>query len=248
MKLWGVAIPGLAMRASEIPSQPGLLALENPEIGSGSTLPWDYSLEDVAEHHANTISGLPWEELNTPTIIGMSMGGMIASILATSLRSKLPTRCRFRFLVTSANSVDLPAVPDQLLDFWKTAKPGSEADFRNILDSFFSPKFAELSPSEVLKYARYRANGENLQTSRAFMRQLSALRRYNGEQYFSQLPAEESEIFGGEDDRILGPRHDEILKRLTPCTRHRSLKNVGHMINIELPGAFHRAFQPSSSE
>jgi len=247
MKPWGVAIPGLAMRATEIPSHPGLLVLENPEIGSGGTLPWDYSLEDVAEYHATTISGLPWEESNTPIIIGMSMGGMIASILATSLRSKLPTRCRFRFLVTSANSTELPAVPDQLLDFWKTAKPGNEGDFTKILESFFSRKFSDHFPSEVLKYSKYRAYGENLQSTRAFMRQLSALRRYDGTQYFSQIPAEDSEILGGGDDRILGPRHDAILKRLTPETRHDILRGIGHMINIELPAAFGRSLQPRST-
>jgi hypothetical protein len=32
---WGVAIPGLAMNDKELPDIPGLLRLQNPEVGDG---------------------------------------------------------------------------------------------------------------------------------------------------------------------------------------------------------------------
>ncbi|MGZ3782741.1 MAG: hypothetical protein ACXVCY_19010 [Pseudobdellovibrionaceae bacterium] len=82
---WGVAIPGLAMHNSEIPDIPGLLALQNPEVGDGVTLDSKYSLYDVAEIHLKEINAILSNRSASKEkfwIIGMSMGGMVNSILA----------------------------------------------------------------------------------------------------------------------------------------------------------------------
>ncbi|MGZ3771598.1 MAG: hypothetical protein ACXVCP_18835 [Bdellovibrio sp.] len=113
--LWGVAIPGLAMHNSEIPAIPGLLALQNPEVGDGVNLDSKYSLNDVAEIHLKAIKAILSDNSTNRDnfwIIGMSMGGMVNSILASELRSKLPANIKFGFFVTTANLSSNQAVPE----------------------------------------------------------------------------------------------------------------------------------------
>jgi len=242
MTYWGVAIPGLAMRATELPCIPGLLRLDNPEAGDGVQLQKPYSLYDVAEIHSHTINRLG-RQLSTPfQIIGMSMGGMITSILATTLRSQFPKNCHFRFLVTSANTPQTPAVPMSRLEEWRTATPGVVADFERILRPFFSEEYLRQHPEALKEYAKYRATGQNGQSPKAFMRQLSALQSFNGEFHFSNLQHSECTIIGGADDAILGPKHCQIIKQLSPSTPHMSVPGLGHMINIEMPAAFESKF------
>ncbi len=107
---WGVAIPGLAMNNVELPDIPGLLRLQNPEIGDGPSLSGDYSLDQVAEYHLETILSMNLAPGTSFEIMGMSMGAMIAAILGTRYRNRLPPATRFRLLSTSPNLDENPAI------------------------------------------------------------------------------------------------------------------------------------------
>jgi pimeloyl-ACP methyl ester carboxylesterase len=239
---WGVAIPGLAMAASELPVIDGLICLDNPDTGSGARLSSAYTLEDVAELHLKAINCIRFVT-SQPTIIGMSMGGMIAIVLASKLRRHLPPTCRFRLLVTSANSQDLPAVPDALLADWRTVRPGVVDDFGRILEPFFSPQFISAHPATVADYFRYRAAGRNGQSPRDFMRQLAALRSFDGAQHLRNADPAELEFIGGGADRILGPAHNLRLRDLVAAAVHHELSDLGHMANYEKPTLFHSTWE-----
>ena len=86
-KYWGVVIPGLAIAADEMPLIPGLLALDNPEAGGACRLPEDYTLEQVAECHIRYLGEHREEFTDDLKLIGMSMGGMILSIMASKFRT-----------------------------------------------------------------------------------------------------------------------------------------------------------------
>jgi len=238
---WGVVIPGLAMHRSEMPTVPGLIALQNPEVDDAVVLSEQYSLYDVAKHHLSTILDLSRIGTLPPdgfTIIGMSMGGMINSILASKLRRELPPSVRFLFLVTTPNLKTNPAIPDALLASWLKAKPGSVEDFAKILGPFFSPGFLSAKPEITTAYFRYRANGENGQSPRAFFRQMTALRSFDGSETFPFITPEECLFVGGAEDKILGPSHNLDLKRLIPVAKHVEVEDLGHMINLEMPEYF----------
>lgn len=238
MMTLGVAIPGLGMAAEELPPVPGLVRLDNPEIGHGPRIDApSYTLRDVAELHASRIEALPAKS-DTFWVIGMSMGGMIASILASELRSRLPARTRFALLVTSANTKAVPAVSDAMLTAWSHARPGDAESFRLVMHDFFSEAYRTSHPDAVNAYYDYRASGANRQTPRAFMRQVTALRTFDGERHFQAFEPNEVTIVTGEADRLLGADHGTEMRRLAPLARHVALPGIGHMINLEDPAAF----------
>ena len=107
-------------------------------------------MEDIAEIHAKEIAKLP--KSNSFIVVGMSMGGMILSVLASKYRSIFPKNTKFLFLVTSANTNDKPAVPDSLMNEWFECKPGNLEDFEKIMRPFFSDSFLKSNLDICSKY------------------------------------------------------------------------------------------------
>lgn len=237
-EMWGVAIPGLAMRASELPALPGLLRLENPEIGEGPL--WDrahYTLVDVAEWHAKTIQSLG---LPDPLVLGMSMGGMIVSIMASHWRHLLPEKTTFRVLASSPNLRFNQAVTPERLASWQMAHPGHIPDFARVLAPFFSDRFLKDAPAQAHAYYRYRAYGENQQSGHAFYRQIMAILDYDGSVFWPHIAPHTMTVVGGGHDKVLGPSHSANLKSLLPGAEHLELAGLGHMMNLEQPDLFAR--------
>jgi pimeloyl-ACP methyl ester carboxylesterase len=241
MSIWAFVIPGLAMMANEFSPAPGVVVLENPEIGPGVKLEREYTLEDVAEIHIRTILDKLAKQKHEGhlTLYGFSMGGMVLSVIATKYRDKLPPDTRFVFVATTANAPDLPAIPDEVLQSWAKVKPGDEAGFTRILLPFFSSGFASKHPEVVDAYVKYRMSGKNNQSPKAYFRQVSALRSFDGTRYFSKLNPTESIFVVPEDDQFLGPKQAERLRALSPQSKFVSLPNVGHFVNIEAQNGAH---------
>ena len=240
---WGVAVPGLAMTAGELPSVPGLLILENPEIGNGPL--WDcdnYNLVDVARYHASTIANLGCQEI---FVIGMSMGGMIVSIMASLLRSSLPTIANFRVLVSSPNLAGNPALTPKMLADWRSVNLGKDEDYERILTPFFSKSYLALNHSESRRYFKYRSTGANKQSGRGFYRQVSAINNYDGALFWPKIIPEEMHVIGGNDDYVLGPTHSRDIRNLLPEAKHTQLSELGHMVNMERPELFYRSLDAS---
>lgn len=217
---------------------PNVYKIENPGVAHKERIQKEsYSLEDVAILHLNQIKHalINADPDKSYKFLGMSMGGMILSILASEYRSELPRNSTFCYLVTSANTTTNPAVPDFLMETWKQAIPGNLDSFAPILNPFFSKSFAASNPDKVSEYVEYRALGKNKQSPKEFMRQLAALRSFDGKRYFARLNPSETLIVSGEDDYILGARHHQDLMQLVPKASHRVIDGLGHMVNIEQP-------------
>lgn len=241
MTVRGICIPGLTMQASELPSVPGVRVLENPEVGDGARFGRDYVLEEVAEMHARTISDLvgPKEPL---VVAGISMGGMILSIMATEFRHLLPRTTRFEFLVTSPNDPSYMFLTDQVLGAWATVKPGDVDAFSVILEPFFSPGFRTANPDVCRTYYAYRARGENKQSAKSFFRQVNAVRKCEAYKYFARVEADSARFVGGADDHVFGPRHNAGLRALCPEAEHLEVDALGHMIYLEQPQLYASRF------
>jgi len=237
----GVSLAGLAMAASELPKIDNIIALENPEIGNGVAMSGTYTLEDVAELHLPAVLEHARGEEEF-FVVGMSMGAMIAAILATRFRSKLPKKTRFRFLVTSPNSEKNPAVTPQLLEDWKAARFDDTAIFSKLLTPFFSDRFRTQHSKEFMQFVQYRARGENKQRASAFRRQTAALKAFRGIEVFGKVDPNEVEFVGGAEDHIFGPAHSAELRVICPDAEHFERIELGHMVNLEAPELFDPAF------
>lgn len=233
---WGIAIAGLAMNAQELPSIPGLYRVNNPEVGDGMQLGHFYQLEEVAKIHAEVIARLP-KASGTFTVMGMSMGGMIGSILATKFRDLLPEQCEFRLMVTTANEAPALAMSAPFLIGNARMALQTEWALRPFVERLFSESFAKRYPDKIIEYTRYHARRKNQQSRLGFLRQLHAIRTFKGGQYFSKLAPECTLIHGG-GDRLVTKPHADILRTIAPHVKHVVLDGVGHMINFESPQAF----------
>ena len=167
--------------------------------------------------------------------MGMSMGGMILSCIASSYADKLPDNTEFYFLVTTPNNTQAEAIPDIVVQRWMSVNPEREESLKNILRPFFSKGFLQDSPEKAEQYFRYRFQGENLQSPHAFMKQMAALRALNAENYFKAIAQERSIFIGGGSDYVLGKRHNDELRRICPEAKHIVIEDLGHMINLEAP-------------
>lgn len=227
------------MNADELPDIPGLVRLQHPGFGSCADWSTSYSIEDLAEYHLRAIlaQSAATDEL---LIIGMSMGGMIVSVLASRLRDQLPAKTRFRFLVTSANHQDLPCISKDMLARWYQARPGNDDSFAQILTPFIGRSFRDAFPERTKAYFRYRAQGGNGQSTAAFLKQLAAVTKFDGTGYFSSLKADEIEFVHGGADEIMSDEHRKLLRELQPHALHVVVPEMGHMINFEAPQWFQK--------
>lgn len=220
-----------------MPKIEGFLNLQNPEVDDGVSLPDGYGIEDIARVHTETIlqSSPNNDEFY---VMGMSLGGMVASVLASKFRSKLPKRTKFYFLVTSANTSSCPAITQEMLKAWKSVRPGDIVGMETILSPFFSEEFLKFHYIEAKKYFLYRANGLNRQSPKAFMKQVAAVMSYDGPSYYKELDSFECVFIHGGADRVFDQRHHDELKKLCPEAQHRVVDGLGHMVNIEKPSLF----------
>lgn len=234
--LWGYAIPGLGMNASELPEHAGLFRANNPGVGGAPAPNRPYTLEEMALQHALAIEYLSEAgriAKDRPfRISGMSMGGMILSILATKYRNRLPARCEFVFLVTSPNLPTAPAIPDALYTRWTTTRPG-DPSFYDVLAELLSPDFRTDHGDLVDAYVDYRRRAGTRQHPREFVRQLNAIRGFEGARYFLAVHPTEALFVGGAVDAVFGPKQNALLKMLNPRATHHEVPSLGHLVNME---------------
>lgn len=233
----GVFIPGLSMEKHELPEVPGFLRLQNPEVGDGPAFPEKYEVTDLALFHLKKITELA-PKTGPFHIVGMSLGGMITSVLASELRSKLPSQCHFHFFVTSASTPQHPAATRELLESWRQVQPGDREGLKRILSPFFSPTYLESSAAEFERYLSYRLSGGNKQSPKSFMKQVAAVFRFNGSSFYSKVDPQECSFLHGESDRVFDQRHHQDLKTLVPEAKHQVIAQLGHMVNLEQPQYF----------
>lgn len=234
---WGVAIPGVSMAAFEMPSIAGLHVLENPEVGDGPRWGHKYKLSEVAEHHCQAIEAL--KDLSSPLhLIGMSMGGMIAALLATEFHHRLPPDCRFWLFVTSANTPELPTVPNGSVDEWKKAGLADREVFERLTRRFFSETFRKTYPAKYKAFVESRLRMENKQSAAEFFRQLSAVQSFDGHNVFPKMDPTRTTIVTGLEDEALGPPHTKAIRKLLRKATYVDVPGLGHMVNLERPELF----------
>lgn len=233
-------VGGLAMKANEheplagkLHSKLGRLILfcDNINVGNGPRLEPSKTLTilDQAQHQWNNVNKILGTE-SPISIYGISMGGMIASTMATLF----PWRVKKLVLAaTSANLSLHPSIPDELFNKWTSAK--HEDDIREATEIAFGLTTIQKNPQVYEDYFQYRIKGHNQQKAKEFVQQLASIRAFDGAKVYSDLQTSgiSTTVLAGQEDRLFDQHHLEDIKQLLPKIKFKEFSQTGHMLHLE---------------
>lgn len=233
-------IGGLAMKADEhselarlLSSKTGrrILYFDNINVGDGPRLEGANQLAilDQAHHQWKKVNETVGSETSI-SIYGISMGGMIASTMATLFPDRVS---KLVLAATSANLTDNPSVPDDL--FYKWTKAKHEDDIRASTRIAFGATTLESNYQTYEDYFQYRIQGKNKQKAKEFVQQLISIRSFEGSSVYSRLSelSVHTTVLNGAEDTLFDVTHKQDLQFLLPNAAFVELDYTGHMLHLE---------------
>lgn len=201
-------------------------------------LPIPYYLTDMAEDTYHLLNALQIERCH---IIGMSMGGMIAQIIA----AEHPERVISLGLLSTSNNRLLLPVPSvkTLRNLMRTAPPKQDVEaviahnvalLKTISSAQYFDDKSAYDKARVLYDRRFYPKG----VTRHLLAILAtgSLRPYNARTKAPTL------IVHGSRDRLLSATHGRELARAIPNAKFELIKGLGHDIPVELVAEISRLF------
>ncbi len=208
-----------------------IIFFDNINVGNGPRVESakELTILDQALHQWKQIN----ETVGTNTsisIYGISMGGMIASTMATLF----PERVKNLVLAaTSANLPNNPSVPEDLFNKWTKAK--HEDDIRVSTQIAFGRTTLTNTPNIYEEYFQYRIKGKNQQKAKEFIQQLNSVREFDGNQVYSQLSKTDIPVtvLSGAEDTLFNVSHKFDIKSVLTNAEFHEFSNSGHMLHLE---------------
>jgi 3-oxoadipate enol-lactonase len=205
-----------------------VIRIDNRGTGWSREMPSPFRIADLADDAAAVIKGLGSE---SATVVGLSMGGMIAQELAL----RHPSRVARLIILASrppaprhiAMDVHLAArlmgrlppepLPDVLRRIWgECCGPGFAAEHPEALDEMVEQILIRPTPRVFL------------------MAQARAIAGWAGAERLKSL-AVPTTIVHGEEDRLMPVGNGIRLAQLIPGARYVELGGVGHLVPLEAP-------------
>lgn len=204
-----------------------LWSLDNRGTGRSTRGQGELSIELLADDAALAI-----EALGRPAIVvGYSMGGYIAQLLALSR----PELVRQLILVgTSPGGAQAVPVPDDTRKVWLDAADQTPEEYaRRTMPLSFSDGWPQSHPDEYADVIQARLT---YPTSSEIWRE-----QYHACEHFLQTGARTAElsvptlILHGGADRVLPPENGRAIARMLPTAPYRELPGAGHLLHLEQP-------------
>lgn len=198
-----------------------VLTLDNRGAGQTETTA-PFTMDDLA----NDVIAL-WDhlEISQSHLLGISMGGMIAQLLA----AKHPERVKRLILVSTAARK-------------KWIDPMAEAGWGTSLESvkekltyYFAPSF--LAKNKLLVEAMAKQILKEIESGRfasAAKAQRDAMNHFEGFSYLSRILAE-TQIIHGREDRVMAPEAARELHEHIRHSRSEFIDGAGHLLLAEAP-------------
>ena len=200
-----------------------VIRIDNRGTGWSRSAPAPYTLADLADDAAAVLHACGVEEA---TVLGVSMGGMIAQELAL----RHPRRVRRLILVATAPPVPAQLLPDPAPFIAALAPPPPGQDlhshFRAQWGLYTTPSFCAAKPElldELAEQVAYRVTPRQ----RVFD-QLRAVRSWRGSDRLRRLNVPTT-VVHGDQDPLMPVGNGMRLSRLIPSAEYVELEGVGHL-------------------
>jgi len=220
-KHWLNFVPSLAAEGFRV------VAPDNPGIGLSSPLPWGASIDDMADEVIKLLDQLGVEKF---TVVGLSLGGMIAIALA----SKNPERVR-RLVVINSSVGDyfFPRLqPKAVLDFL-TTRGKTERMVKKAQKYLLGCSDEELKKEVVCKWQEI-DEAQPVAPRTVYVQTLAAAR------FFIKKRAKKIVcpclILFGANDHFVSCRHSFFIHRKIKNSILQSVGDAGHVMTAECPG------------
>ena len=206
-----------------------VIRIDNRGTGYSRTAPAPFSMSDLADDSAAVLDYLG---VASATVLGLSMGGMIAQELAVRHPSVVEqlvlcsTRPPSPAQFSPAHSLltVLLAVPP--------AGPGRRQQVMRMLAPLFGPGFAESNPAlllELMDQTRARRTPRH-----GVLHQMRAIAGWHGSHRLAAITAPTT-VVHGDADPLIPVGNGMRLAQLIPCARYVELPGVGHIVPVEAP-------------
>jgi 3-oxoadipate enol-lactonase len=205
------------------------ITLDNRGSGWSRFAEVPFTIGDMADDVADVLEAA---EVSRATVLGLSMGGMIAQELALR-RPELVSG-----LVLAATRPPVPRFQGPpLISAWRLVRPPGRSEtlqnyFRALWTAAAAPGFAESHPEEIDELVR-----QSLERPTPRSMLLHQMRAMSGWAHAERLAGLDmpTVIVHGEADSFSPPANGRALARLVPGARHVPLEGVGHLLAHEAP-------------
>jgi 3-oxoadipate enol-lactonase len=209
-----------------------IIAFDN--IGSGCSSMPDrlYTIKEMADHATFVLDDA---RVKRASVMGLSMGGMIAQELAI----RYPDRVRRLVLGCThcGGSRRIPPQPNVIQKFADNKGLSPEEIIDKNLMLFVTPQFKK-SESDVLKRYKERQLRAPFQPDYALHRQLDAIGSFDACERIHNIQAP-TLVLTGERDILVPPENGRLLSVRIPNAVLKSFPNAGHLIYLECLRDFH---------
>lgn len=206
-----------------------LVLIDNRDAGASSEARAAYGLPEMAGDALAVVDGLGLERFH---VLGASMGGAIAQHLALAA----PPRVASMTLVGTWARTD--AFLRAVLDTWRTLveRLPAEGFMEQQLPWFFSHRFFENSPPEVLAWQEQARARGLLKSPAAFQRQVDACLAHDLADQLILLRTP-TLVMVGEDDILVPARHSRHIASCLFTAEYLTLPATAHTCFLESPKA-----------
>ena len=189
-----------------------------------------YTLTDMAEDVARLIKTMHLSEVN---LIGASMGGMIAQIVAARYPKYIKN---LTLLFSTANRAFLrPPNPKQFMTFVRRPESHSERDMVRhsvwFMTTVGSPGHLDIKGTRAIAEKRYQRNFHPL----GMAQQLTAILASGSILKFTKQIRANTLVIHGDKDGLVAPSHGKFLAKVIPNARFVLVSGMGH----DLPAYYH---------
>ena len=204
-----------------------VIRIDNRGTGWSRSAPAPYTIAELAADARDVLAAC---EVQEATVLGLSMGGMIAQEFAL----RYPQRVRHLVLVGTAPPVPAQLVPDVEPFLEGLRGPAKGADlaeyFRRLWSSYAAPSFADQHPEvldEIVDQVLQRVTPKV-----RVLDQLRAIRAWHGSERLTRLGVPTTVVHGNRDP-LIPVGNGMRLARLIPAADYVELGGVGHLVPHE---------------